>query len=88
MTAVEPQVYGTPVIAYRNGGYLEAVEENKTGMFFDDLTAKGLGKAIERFNKMKWDMKVIQKNAERFSKERFKKQMVELVGKYAGVTRN
>ena len=79
MTAVEPQVYGTPVIAFRNGGYLEAIQENKTGIFFDELTPEGLWKGIQKFNKMKWDNTVIIKNAEKFSKENFIKNIKNLV---------
>jgi len=29
---------GTPVIAFRGGGYVESVIENKTGIFFDEPT--------------------------------------------------
>lgn len=75
MTAVEPQMYGTPVIAFRNGGYLEAVVENKTGIFIDELSPEGLWQAIQLFNKMKWDKKLIKNNATRFSKERFMKEI-------------
>ncbi len=79
MTVVEPQAYGTPVIAYRNGGYLEAIEENKTGVFFDELTVEGLGKGIQQFNKLKWDKKVLMKNAQKFSKENFIKRIRSIV---------
>ena len=79
MTAVEPQVYGTPVIAFRNGGYLEAVIENKTGVFFDELTAEGLKRGIDKFKELKWDEKVIRKNALRFSTENFKKGIREVI---------
>jgi glycosyltransferase involved in cell wall biosynthesis len=79
MTAVEPQVYGTPVIAFRNGGYLEAIKESESGIFFDELTPEGLWRGIERFNKLKWDKKIICKNAERFSLENFKKGIREVI---------
>ena len=36
MTVVEAQLAGTPVIAYRGGGYLETVVEGKTGIFFEE----------------------------------------------------
>ncbi len=71
MTAVEPQAYGTPVIAYRNGGYLEAVVENKTGIFFDTLTVDAIGGTVVKFDKMKWDKKVLMANSRNFSEERF-----------------
>jgi len=81
MTTVEPQVYGTPVIAYRNGGYLETVLDGKTGVFFDELSARGLAEAVKRFEKITFSAEAIKKNAERFSKDRFKKQMQDLVVK-------
>jgi glycosyltransferase involved in cell wall biosynthesis len=82
MTAVEPQAFGTPVIAYRNGGYLEAIQENKTGVFFDELTPEGLWNGIQKFKKMKWDKKVIISNAKKFSKENF----IKGINKYARAT--
>ena len=81
MTAVEPQGFGTPVIAYRNGGYLEAVKENISGVFFDELTPEGLWGAINRFNKMKWERKKIINNAQKFSKDNF----IRGIKKHAGV---
>lgn len=87
MTAVEPQVYGTPVIAYRNGGYLEAIVDpsagsgQATGVFFDDLTPEGLKEGISKFNKIKWDQKVIIKNAQKFSKDNFVSGIREVVNK-------
>lgn len=75
ITAVEPQVYGTPVIAFRNGGYLEAVKEGVSGVFFDELTPEGLMAGIDKFNKMKWDKEKIISSAEKFSKLNFKKKM-------------
>lgn len=90
MTTVEPMMCGTPAIAFRNGGYLETVVDPSTssgqanGVFFNELTPEGLWRAIQRFNKLKWDRKVITQSAEKFSSERFKKEMLELVAKYAG----
>ncbi len=81
ITAVEPQAYGTPVIAYRNGGYLEAVKENVSGVFFDELTPEGLMAGIEKFNKMKWNEEVVKKNADRFSKANFKRGLYKLIDK-------
>jgi glycosyltransferase involved in cell wall biosynthesis len=81
MTAVEPQAYGTPVIAFRNGGYLEAVVENKTGIFFDDLSAEAIGKAVSEFNKLKWNPDVMVKNSKAFSKNRFKEDITAIVKK-------
>lgn len=77
MTVVEAMAQGTPVVAYRGGGYLETVVEGKTGLFFDEYSVTGLMEAIEKFNVQSQKFKVseIKKQAERFSKERFKKEM-------------
>ncbi len=83
MTPVESMAMGTPVIAFNGGGYKESVIDGKTGVSFDDYSVEGLVKAINRFNKLKWDKQIIQKHAQKFSKERFKKEMLELVRKYA-----
>ena len=53
MTPVEAMSMGTPVIAYRGGGYTESIIDGKTGILFDDPSADGLIKAIQRFEKIK-----------------------------------
>ena len=88
MTTVEPMMYGTPAIAFRNGGYLETVVDpstgsgRATGIFFDELTPEGLWKAIKEARGVEWDKTEIRKWAGKFSKERFKNDMVELVKGY------
>ena len=81
ITPVEAMAYGTPVVAYRGGGYVESVVEGKTGVFFDDYTVEGLVGAIRKFKVQSEKFKVeeIQKEAQRFSKERFKREMREFV---------
>ena len=71
MTVVESQAAGTPVIAFNGGGFKESVVDGVTGILIDDTSENTIGRAIKRFNKIKWDKSKIQKNAERFSKERF-----------------
>lgn len=67
---------GTPVIAYRGGGYLESVIEGKTGIFFDEPTVESLTSALKKFSKMKKDwVHDCQKQAQKFSKERFKREL-------------
>ena len=81
MTTVEPMAYGTPAIAYRAGGYLETVVDGKTGVFFDELTVDGVGRAVERFEKIKWDAKLLQKHAAKFSKKRFMEEIERIIEK-------
>ncbi len=79
ITTVEAQGLGCPVIAFRGGGYLETVIENTTGIFFDKLEVDDLVNAIKRFDKVKWNKKILYKNADRFSEERFQKEIKEFV---------
>ena len=81
ITPVESMLCGTPVIAYHGGGYKETVIEGETGIFFDTVAVGSLALAINKFNTVKWDKKVIQKHAEQFSKERFQKEIKEFVEK-------
>ncbi len=81
MTPVEAMAAGRPVIAFRGGGYLETVVEGRTGEFFDDLTAEGLAEALKSFEPKKYKPEDCRKQAGKFSKERFKKQVREFLEK-------
>ncbi len=84
---VEAQACGKPVIAYGRGGALETVLENKTGIFFKEQTVESLIEAVNVFEKDedRFDCNEIRKNAERFSKERFKREFREFVEKAMAV---
>jgi glycosyltransferase involved in cell wall biosynthesis len=81
ITPIEAQSCGTPVIAYGKGGILETVIENVTGVFFRQQTMEELEEGIARFekNRDRFDCANIRKNAERFSKERFKREFADFV---------
>lgn len=79
LTAVEVQAAGRPVIAFKSGGALETVVANRTGLFFTQQTVSGLADAMQRFDKIKWVTKVIQKNASRFDLTHFQEKMSNYV---------
>lgn len=79
ITPIEANSYGCPVIAYRGGGYLESMDEGKTGIFFEEPTVKSLSKAIESLNQLEIKSTDCINHAKKFSKERFKKEMLEFV---------
>ena len=81
---------GTPVIAYRSGGVVESIINGKTGLFFDELTVESLAKAMKQFNNLSADRQDLTidsddciKQAQKFSKERFKREIKELVEQIA-----
>ncbi len=83
MVPVEAMATGTPVIAYRSGGVQESVVEGKTGIFFNELTVDSLTKAIQEFERNLKDDRGVGlacvKQAQKFSKERFKKEIEEFI---------
>ncbi|ADQ41905.1 glycosyl transferase group 1 [Caldicellulosiruptor acetigenus I77R1B] len=83
---VEVQACGRPVIAYKEGGVLETVIENKTGIFFDKQDVESLIKAIGKFEKEidTFDSRFIRKNAERFGQERFREQIKNFIFEIVG----
>lgn len=83
ITPVEAMLCGIPVVAYDGGGYRETVIEGKTGLFFDPATVGSLTLAIDTFmdfeKKGQFDPKFIHRHAQRFSKERFKREILKFV---------
>jgi glycosyltransferase involved in cell wall biosynthesis len=78
---VEAMACGRPVIAYGKGGTTETVIENLTGVTFDEQTAESLMAAVKNFSVDNFDSKKIRAFAERFSKDRFKAEILEYVEK-------
>ena len=79
---VEAQAAGCPVIAYKAGGALETVMDGVTGLFFEEQSAESLLEAIRRFNESAgfFHPSAMADNAQRFSKDRFRRSFQEFVG--------
>ena len=71
ITPLEAQASGSPVIAYGKGGALETVIDGKTGLFFEEQTVEALIAAVEALEKKELNSLEMRKNAERFSQDRF-----------------
>jgi glycosyltransferase involved in cell wall biosynthesis len=82
LVAVEAQAAGVPVIAFNKGGSLDTVIHGKTGVFFEEQRKESLMDAISSFSNLSFLRKDIIHNARRFSKEKFKKDFLTVVGKY------
>ena len=79
ITPVEAMAAGTPVVAYAGGGYKETVVEGKTGVFFKSLKVGAVARAIDKVLSSKFKVLNLTQQAEKFSEERFKKQISEFV---------
>lgn len=77
LSAIESQCAGKPVIAVKEGGLLETVNK-KIGIFFEP-NPDSLRNTIEKFEKMKWNYRIIQKNVERFDIKVFVKRIEKII---------
>ena len=84
LVPVEAMAAGKPVIALAQGGVLESVIDQVTGVYFNQPTVDSLKKAMNRFIELEkkgyFDPKFIHRHAQKFSKERFKKEILKFVG--------
>jgi glycosyltransferase involved in cell wall biosynthesis len=83
LVPVEAQACGRPVIAFRRGGALESVVEGETGLFFNEQTPEELNTVVADFERQmdRFRPEAARRNAERFSKERFQREMTVFIQK-------
>ena len=85
ITSIEAQAAGTPVIAPRSGGFLETVVDGQTGLLYGGqgmVNVDSLVRVLREFREDQFKAETLRENAERFSKERFKKEILDLVEKH------
>jgi glycosyltransferase involved in cell wall biosynthesis len=74
INSVEAQACGIPVIAYGRGGATETVIPQETGFFFQELSARSLQDALDKFQGITFNKSTIRANALAFSRDIFKKK--------------
>jgi len=70
---VEAMSFGKPVIAFDKGGAKETIVAGKTGEFFSESTPESLAKVWESFDPTKYKAGDCRAQAQKFSKDRFRK---------------
>jgi len=73
---VEAQACGRPVVALGRGGALETVIDGETGVLTEP---QALAEGLERAAALRFDPARIRRHAERFSRERYDREMREVV---------
>jgi glycosyltransferase involved in cell wall biosynthesis len=80
---VEAMAHGKPVLAHKSGGHLETIIEGETGLFFEKDNVDSLSEKLLDFEQMiknnKFDHEKIKSHAQKYSKERFKKEFENFV---------
>ncbi len=71
LTPLEAAANGRPSVALRAGGYLDSVDEGRTGLYFDSLHEASVAEAIERVLSTDWDPTLLRRHADHFSRQRF-----------------
>lgn len=79
LTSLEAQALGKPVVAFSEGGALETIVANKTGIFFNKQTIESLKDALIKLDALKINPDDCRKNTEQFSKEKFIKTFKQTV---------
>jgi len=83
ITPVEAMAAGTPVIAFKGGGYKESVIDGQTGIFITEVSGSAISEAVNKLEKKKWDRNILIKQAKKFSKKNFVRAIKNNVKKYA-----
>jgi glycosyltransferase involved in cell wall biosynthesis len=79
LTPLEAMQFGTPVVAVREGGFLETVVEGENGVFFDAATADGVRRGVIDLRSTSWNRQVIEASAASYSLDAFCAQMRDVV---------
>ena len=83
MAPLEANAAGRPVIAFRGGGAIETVEEDVTGVFFDEANSQSLAAAMEKFEGLRWDQYTLRSHAEKFDRTVFTFRVLQFLGSVA-----
>lgn len=71
MAPLEANAAGIPVVAFRNGGALEVVISDETGILFPEQQGGTLNEALDRFESSNWDPDALRAHAVRFDEKAF-----------------
>jgi len=83
ITPLQAQAAGRPVIAYAAGGALDTVIPGVTGELFAEQTPEALAELLANFDPARYDPAACRANAERFSNERFRRELGDFVRRVA-----
>ena len=77
---IEAMSCGTPIIALNKGGTKETVIDGKSGVLFDEQSIKSIIDAVERFESMYFEAKIVSNEAKKYTK--FKEEFRNFVDSY------
>jgi glycosyltransferase involved in cell wall biosynthesis len=75
LTPLEAGAWGRPAIALRFGGFLDTINEDVSGIYFDEPTPSAIADALNRFETMPFDRDKVRKHIEQFSLRVFSEKL-------------
>ena len=81
ITPVEAMGAGKPVLAIREGGFMETIIENETGIFYEEHEPKSLLEGLVKLMEKTWDPQKIREHAEKFDTKVFQEKIKKFVEK-------
>ncbi len=79
IVAIEALSCGTPVISYKRSGAAEIVKDGENGILVEEQSPEAFFEAICNLENLKLDPEKISASVEHFSKERFKKELMQII---------
>lgn len=79
---VEANAAGCPVLAYKEGGAIDSIKENETGLFFTEQTADSIIECMNKFEQIEssfTNRNVFTTHVKQFSKEEFITQISKAI---------
>jgi glycosyltransferase involved in cell wall biosynthesis len=76
---LEAQACGRPAVALGRGGALETIVDGTTGVLVPESTEESLADGLRAARSRPWDSSAIRAHAERFSRERFVREMTAVI---------
>lgn len=71
LTPLEAAGFGKPTAALRFGGFLDTVEEGRTGVFFEEPAPEAIAAGVRSLLATSWSAEAAVRSAARFSEARF-----------------
>jgi len=82
LVPIEANAAGCPVIAFRDGGALDTIKENVTGIFFNEQSSASLVEALDRFEAMEGafgSREAFANHVRQFSPDAFKERIKKII---------
>ena len=79
LTPLEAASFGRPSVVLRMGGFLDTVEDGKSGLFFDSPTVKDVAQAMDGASNRLWSEADLRASADAFSARSFTSRFREII---------